>query len=568
MANEYQFSKVSVKVLDRSAFDKSHSNLLTGKVGSLVPVLVDELIPKSTIRLRSAVLAKLPPLASETFMRVRLHLEAFFVPFRLLYGGYQYAMSGQKVSGRRVGVPVACFKTGDFDEKSGVRVSPSPLFGPGSLSDYFGLKGSNLGQGTTAEVPSSWNGKRINIFPYLAYARIWDDWYRNPSVQTSLFHPIANGQSLVELSCLPYHSCNNAGVIDDSVGGQVGSTNDIYYLNGDQSASSRRSLLGDGSSLGRIRQRNFGRDYFTSATLTPTIGEMPALEINTSGSSSSITIGSIRSINSLTQFAERNALANTNYWDWLEANYGDRPKDAVLQRPQYLGRMVLDVYSNGVAQQSNSSGVDTQNPFKSVGAKYGDASASGEDTLFDDFDVHEPGMLMVLASLVPRAAYSTGMARYLLHYTEDGFRADSLANQIFENVGPQPIFKSELDGNFHAGVAPKSVFGFTDRFAEFKDIPDQVHGLFNDGQSLESFALQRSFDNSVALSSDFLEIPTDFLDQVAAVNGDISQFGYWLDCFFKYTVVQPLSRYSTPSLVMPAEIHGDRVSVRRSGSYI
>lgn len=117
-------------------------------------------------------------------------------------------------------------------------------------------------------------------------------------------------------------------------------------------------------------------------------------------------------------------------------------------RAQYLGRIVFDVYSKGVHQtgvSASSGDVATQNPFKSVGAQYGDAVGVVEDTLIDEFYCREPGCLMVIASLVPKPTYSTGMARYMQHYTKSGFRGD-LANQILENVGPQPIYASELDG--------------------------------------------------------------------------------------------------------------------------
>lgn len=66
------YSKTTVKVQKRSGFDKSHQNLFTAKVGTLVPILVDELIPNSTVDLEAAISAQLPPLASDTFMRCKL----------------------------------------------------------------------------------------------------------------------------------------------------------------------------------------------------------------------------------------------------------------------------------------------------------------------------------------------------------------------------------------------------------------------------------------------------------------------------------------------------------------
>lgn len=576
MATQSEFINTPVDVLNRSAFNKSHQNLLTTKVGTLTPVLVDELIPDSTIDLRAAALAKLPPLASDTFMRVKMHVEAFFVPYRVLYGGYAAAMSGQLLkpnglgAGARVALPYLRYYVDSSVVSTSDRIDAFKThFGPGTLSDYLGFKTvANL-----SGAPDSSQTLDLNIFPYLAYARVYDDYYRSHLVSQPLFRPVPQGIFTAPwASGAPFTYMFAQTPSGDTPGGEAFFAEAAAVASGSSygisnSGVSNAPLFVDGSSIFDLRQRNFGHDYFTSASPSPTVGTIPTLSINTSGMTGSFTIGALRTVNSLTQFAERNALAGTRYADWLKANYGVDLSEQIEGRSQYLGRMVFDVYSKGVSQTSNSTGTSTSNPFQSVGAQYGDAVGIGEDTLCKDFYVREPGMLLVLASLVPKPTYSTGCDRMLLHYTGLDPRAD-LANQILENVGPQPIYTSELVGSL-AYTQPRQVFGYTDRFAEYKTKFDSVHGLLRDGESLESFALQRTATaGSVTLSSRFLEIPTNFLDQVAAVNGDISKYGCWLDIAFDYKVVQPLSRYSTPSLVMPAE-HGSKGHtefVKRSGS--
>ena len=83
------FVKVPVNVPKLSGFDKSHQNLLTTKCGTITPIMIDELIPGSKVHLKLALSASLPPLASETFMRCSVKVEAFFVPFRLLAGSFE-----------------------------------------------------------------------------------------------------------------------------------------------------------------------------------------------------------------------------------------------------------------------------------------------------------------------------------------------------------------------------------------------------------------------------------------------------------------------------------------------
>lgn len=422
--------------------------------------------------------------------------------------------------------------------------------GPGSLLDFLGMRGLPTTDDGT-HIPSSEKVAELNIFPFLAYHRTVDKYYKNSLVQCKAFSPHSASQStpvatyLSKLGSLPYTSRVNNGL-------DVWSASDCPSL---------ASMMYDGYRLGQLRQRNFQSDYFAAATPSPQLGDAPQLTMEVSDGQSSFTLAALRSINAMTLFLERNNLSGTDFDRWLESR-GGKPLHETTE-PVYLGRQVITMYSNAVTQQSNSEGATTQNPFDSVGARYGLASAVGEDTLIDDFECEQPGYILVLVSLVPKATYSTGARRYLRHFTEDGCRAD-LADSILEMVGPQPIYEYELDskrlyrtmgGPFHP-----SVFGYIDRYAEFKTMEDEVHSLMRDGEDLQSFALQRSFDledgESVQISDEFLQIPTDYLDQIAAVDGDISKFGFWADFYFDYKVTMPLGRSVMPSLIDPAVFDG------------
>lgn len=83
------FNKVPVQIPNKSGFDLSHENLFTAKCGTLVPVLVDTLLPNDTISLGHSSQLQLPPMATDFYGRVVGKFEAFFVPFRILYGGWQ-----------------------------------------------------------------------------------------------------------------------------------------------------------------------------------------------------------------------------------------------------------------------------------------------------------------------------------------------------------------------------------------------------------------------------------------------------------------------------------------------
>lgn len=545
-------SKVQVKVPKRSGFDKSHKNLLTTKVGTLTPILVDELIPNSNVNLKAAVSACLPPLASDTFMSCDLKLEAFFVPHRLVYGGFEKWLTGEKVYDPNDGIDVDVVLPSIV---TGGQV-PAPLtakgvYGPGTLFDYLG--GKWIAGSSASTVPA---GSQLNPFPILSYYKIWDDWYRNTQVQSPLFYPVVESDytAFTTLSTLPYIT----------YGSQYGATNYVYgtncFLAEGQSA-------GDKPFLGELLQRNFGMDYFTIATPKAQMGDAKSVSFSTTGSTGSFTIASLRAANSLQQFAERNALGGLRMQDYVKNQYGADLSSGVAQRTIYLGSTSFNVYSKGIFQNANGTGTTaTQNPFSSsVGAEFGSAKASGEGNLVDNFTANEPGTLMVLASLVPRVTYSTGLDRLMTRYATGSIT--DMANPMLQNVGNQPIFEYELNCDKYFSASTRdAVFGYTDRYADWKTKNDELHGLMRDGESLESFALQRTVSGSPKINSDFLEIPKDYLDQVSAVAGDISNYGVWIDSYFDYKVAMPLAQYSIPSLQDPAYEHGIDITVDVRGS--
>lgn len=545
------FVKAPLAVPKLSGFDKSHQNLLTSKVGTITPILVDELIPGSKVSCKLALGASLPPLASDTYMRCSVKCEAFFVPMRLLSGGFEAWFTDEPKdmldnisSGTPTTRSVVPYMPILKAPASGTAPAWTGDFGQGSLADYLGYR-----TGASAELSTV----GLSALPFLAYHRIYNDWYRNSLIQKESFLPY-DYQSVLNYGahCSPY-------VMLDS---------NTYIWSNDNEVT-----LADAVRITELRQRNFGLDYFTTATSRPQQGSPMVVSFNTSGATGQFSIAALRAANSMQQFKERNNLLGNLYVEQLYGRYGVRPSDGIAQRSLYLGRGDFEVYSKGIYQASTADAVsgdgtavsnpNAPNPFYSVGSRYGSAYASGESFMVD-FEAKEPGYLFVMATLVPRVTYSTGIERYLRHYMGAGSLAD-MANPILQNVGPQPIYEYELTGS--AG-SPARIFGYTDRYADFKIKQDTLHGLFRDGEALEAFALQRSFSglSLPTINSAFLQIPTDYMDQITAVKQWISDYGYQLDTYFDYKVAMPISKYSLPTLQDPAYEHGRTIVVNRGGS--
>lgn len=548
------YSKVPVRVQKKSGFDKSFQNLFTSKVGTLTPILVDELIPNSTVHLKAAISAALPPLASDTFMRCKLKYAAFFVPSRLLMKGYEkWLTNNTEDDAHKVRIPRMLFPVDTLNGTD--RETRLKYLGPGSLADYLGFKAlqselvTNVQQGETGYQKDI----TLNALPFLAYHRIYNDWFRNSLVQKDIYD-----EDTITNVYTPASSLNVAPT-----------TTNRYTIICDMSDPDE--MFADGVSPWSLRQANFGYDIYTTASPQAQNGKAQAVTMTTIDSAQGFTISALRAANSMQQFLERNNLAGNRLVDFVKAQYGANLSDSIAQRPILLGKGNFDVYSKGIYQTNVNNldnTYDSNNPFTTVGARYGSAYADGSDTLVENFTAAEPGYLMVLAWLSPKVTYSTGVDPILTRY--DSNSTSDMANPILQNVGNEPIFTSQLSMYpLYQGIhsSGDKIFGYMERYGNWKDKQDEVHGLLRDTSSLQSFALQRSFKRDVQpkITSEFLKIPTTYLNQVAAVSNDISTYGYWCDTFFDYKVSMPLAEYSVPSLQDPAYEHGVDITIDKNG---
>lgn len=548
-----------------SGFDKSFKNLLTAQVGTLVPVLCDPVIAGSRVNLGDALVAKMPPLASDTFMNCDIKLEAFYVPASSLYGGFNDFITKRDVLVQYAAQTGGRPSANPEYSKAVIPFIPGNLLfgtdyaGPGTLADYLGFK--------SLDMLSDDATPRLNPLPFLAYHRIYDRYYRNSLVQKPIFSrfshwPVSSGTSgtktyQLSVDNMPYLTFTQKDGTPMIYGSTMDTVGNIPYVN---------YSFSDGKTIFDLRQRNFDADYFTTATPTAQKGDPSAIEfkVDTLSGLGSVSIAAVRAANALQIWGERNNMTDDNIHSYNVAHYGVHSTGFGECMPRYLGQHIVNVYSKGVTQSAQADG-ESANPFNSVGAEYGRMEASGQGSLINSFEAPEYGYIMVLGSLVPRVSYSTGVRRHLLELVGAGGVTD-IPDAILQGVGPQEVFQYELDANSLGSRGsdedPYPIFGYQQRYAHYMDMLDEVHGLFRDGQSLQAFAAQRTIRGVAQISSDFLEIPTNYLDQVAAVKGSISEFGYWMHIYFDYKVSMPIAAYSIPTLENPA---GDVEWIRKPG---
>lgn len=402
--------------------------------------------------------------------------------------------------------------------------------GAGSLADYLGVKTPSFTVGTTYI--------DVNALPFLAYHKIWDDWYRDSLVQQPFFVDGIN------------HSDTNAAYLSAAKMPYLRSSG-VLYVNGPW--TSVQSMQGyNGTSLFSLKQRNFAKDYFTTMTTQPQSGAASSLSfsVDVNNASGSFTIASLRTANALQKWLEKNNIGGTRYYDQILAHFGVMPPDANVNRAVLLGSMTVPVVVNSISK-TNASAVSEQevkNPYSlSTGAQFGRGFSFGKDRLVDKFEVKEHGFIITLFSLVPHAYYSTGTRRYLGRTGSGTF-----AFPEFAGIGDQEVYASELVSGvaLQTGVLwdSNNISGYNQRFSEYKYHDDEVHGLLSDGNSLENFVLQRGFSGIPQPSTSLLEIPTTYMDDVMIANSEVSGFNAIVDCYFDSKFLRVMPEYSLPHL--------------------
>lgn len=563
------FKKVQVKVKKNSGFDESFHSALTQKVGTLVPLFIDDVVPTQKTKISMAMNLKLPPMAFDTLMRVDYKVEAFFVSKRLLCGSYTSFFNDKEV--RVAGAsgfssikglePCLSFlpinhPTYTEAARTAMRSFVNQnILNPGTLCDYLGLNVTSgfFEQYDTTVQPES---RVLNIMPLLAYHKICDDFYRNSQISQPYFvkrSPNAGAQANQWLACAPDQFYD--------------STNYVQPAYSNTGAATSRMQLADGTSIFALRQRSWGYDPYTTCLPTATQANPMKIEITTGAQGSYFTIPSLRAANSLQLLMDRDNLVGNVFVDNLHARYGANLSDGLAQRAMCLGSASYPIFTSGVLQNSNAQATaGVNNPFVTVGAQYGRAYANGSN--FDvEFTAQEPGFLMIIGSVVPQATYTYNLNQAFMRYIGEGSITD-LPHSYLELAGPEAVRTWSIAGYY--GPDRPDVFGYQDRFWSFKDRVNEVHGLFRAGASLDSAVVQRDLSgfNQTSINTAFLEIPTDCMDNVTAVSADLSEYGALVDLYFNFFKTLPISQYCVPSLVDPATEHGRSILVKRGGTNI
>lgn len=568
----HRFSDAPAMYMKRTKFDRSHVYKTTFNSGKLIPVFIDEVLPGDTARMSVNYFARLATPVKPIMDNIYLDWFFFFVPNRLVWEHWQNF----------------CFEQEDPDDSIDYVIPTVSATGNsknayiGSLWDYFGLP-----------VNTSGNLSGISALPFRGVYLIWNEWFRDENLQKSVkiqkgdTNEVLNSARATEqpswvfssgTSIVPGLACPPRGKRHDyftsalpwtqkgpgvSIGlagtaSIVDPTPDPGYLlhsNANQlsvvSATraegksggyrvatgngavtfSRYGSDSDSSSVAGFAGNTSGAVTVAAQVGSAYLGNDSYVDLDTS---SIFTINSLRTAFQMQKFYERLARGGSRYTEVLRSFFGVVSPDARLQRPEFLGSFTKMVNVNPIAQ---TSATDATSPQGNLSA-YGVTAAK-----FHGFTKSfvEHGYVFGFVCARADLTYQQGINKMWLRSTVYDFYWTT-----FAHLGEQAIELREIYAQ--GSEADTTVFGYQERYAEYRYKPSQITGKFRSSVvngSLDMWHLSQFFKNAPTLNEEFItENPP--IKRIIAVQDEPE---FLLDIGFKYITVRPMPMFGTPGLV-------------------
>lgn len=566
MANrnaESRFAQVPRAEIRRARFKRDFSNITTMNEGDLVPLYVDEVLPGDTVSCDLNGLIRMSTPLYPVMDNCYLDTYAFFVPCRLVWEHWENLMGQNDDS--------------YWAEKTEYSVpqttAPSGGWNVGTIADYMGI-------------PTGIASIKVNSMPFRAYARIWNEWFRDENLQQPVVQDTddANntgsntGTELTDAqngglplkvakyhdyftSCLPEPQKGEASGIPIDLAGWA----PVYWTD-----ENGNPYKGSGGYTGiKLNDTAFGgyegmsSSYLEGKTIPwdePNAGAGKGFPIGvakssqgantiqgenyvnafmmadlTAGNKINITINELRQAIAIQHILEADARGGTRYVELLAHEFGVTSPDSRLQRSEYLGGTRVPININQVIQQSSTTDVSPQ----------GNTAAYSMTTLRNkmcNYSAVEHGYIVMLGCIRVDHSYQQGLSRMWSRKTRFDFYHPMLAN-----LGETAVLNKEIycQGN----EQDDEVFGYQEAWADYRYHPNIVTGEMRSqyAQSLDAWHYADYYEQLPKLSSTWIQEGQENIDRTLAVQSENSH-QFIADFFFDQTWTRPMPIYSVPGL--------------------
>jgi len=250
-------------------------------------------------------------------------------------------------------------------------------------------------------------------------------------------------------------------------------------------------------------------------------------------SATAATINDLREAFQVQKMLERDARSGTRYIEIIKAHFGVTSPDARLQRPEYLGGGSSRINISPVPQTSSTDATTPQGNLAGFGTV-------GFDRHGFTKSFTEHGHIIGLACVRADLTYQQGLNRMWSRQDRYDFYWPALAH-----LGEQPVLNKEIYAQGTA--ADDQVFGYQERYAEYRYKPSQITGAFrsNAATSLDTWHLSQDFGSLPTLNQTFIQ-ENPPIDRVIAVP---SEPHIILDSYFNLQCARPMPMYSEPGLI-------------------
>lgn len=535
--SEQHYAQVPHAEIRRAKFQRDFNLLTTMNEGDLVPIYLDEVLPADTFKINLNALVRMATPLYPVMDNAYMDFYFFFVPARLLWKHFQNLM-GQNDS---------TFWAETTEYTTPVTTAPEGGWNVGTLADYFGI-------------PTGVSGLKVNSLPFRAYAKVWNEWFRDENLQqpvtqsmddttttgvntgTSLSDAEAGGLPLKVCkykdyftSCLPSPQkaaepvtiplTGNAPIMGykdkDRTSPVVGDTSTFY-------------TVGPAETGEKVQVGQIGADKSGLAMYWGRNGSLAYLGAEL-GNITGATINELRQAIAVQHIFERDARTGTRYKEILKGAWGVTSPDARLDRSEYIGGHRMPINVNQVIQTSST---DSTSPQGNTGA-YSMTTLSRN---MCTYSATEHGYVLGLAAIRVDHSYQQGLSRLWTRNTRFSYYDPMLAN-----LGEQAVLNQEI----YAQGKPQDeeVFGYQEAWADYRYRTNMVTSEMRStyAQTLDAWHYADKYGALPTLSSSWIKEGTENIDRTLAVQSSNSH-QFICNFFYEQAWTRPMPIYSVPGI--------------------